>query len=418
MNKTNPRLLYVAYFFPPAPAIACVRTWNTVKYLTKLGWSVTVVTPHPSLWLKPEELPSVESEIKEIGVQRILTGHKFPMLMPDYIKWIPGRLGWFLGGIFRIIARRVFKVEAQIGWVSSVKSATANLKPGDFDLVLATTGPNVSARLAKWLSNRLQCPFVLDYRDPWTGNPHTNISITNEEEASLVKECSAMTVVSNSWAKLIANTFDVRNKVHVISNGFTPNMFTDISPLKYDHFSVVYAGVLYPPKRVLDPILKAFTVFVSSGNRIPAKFHYFGPHGDAVQDAARFAGCEEYMVVHGQVSRKEALAAQKGAGLTVVVSSVLETGTISDNGMITAKVFDCMAMRCPAIVVAPNGSDLYEIVSEVGGMRCFTGKDIKGMSAYISTVANGERPEYLNPDVYQWNTLAKTLNIVLSSVIN
>ena len=36
-TTTAPKLLYLAYHFPPAPSIGCVRSWNTAKGLAKLS---------------------------------------------------------------------------------------------------------------------------------------------------------------------------------------------------------------------------------------------------------------------------------------------------------------------------------------------------------------------------------------------
>lgn len=420
MRTTKPKLIYLAYFFRPSPAIACVRTWNTAKYLASLGWDVTVVTPHPSLWNNPDSSGATEVDIKQLGIHRIFTEHGWPMLVPEHIRWIPGRIGWFLGGICRRITRRISRAEPQIGWVKSVQRACAGIAPGEFDLILATIGPNVSSRLASWLGIRLKCPFVLDYRDAWTGNPHVQameFGAPDEEESVLIQECAAVTVVSDSLARLIAGTFCVPNKVHVVSNGFSPEMFADIQPYRFDHFAVVYAGVLYPPKRVLDPVLNAFAALVSENPNTQARFHFYGPQGQTVQNAARHLGIERYLVVHGQVSRKEALAAQKGAGLVVVISSVEETGTLGENGVITAKIFDCMAMQCPVLVVAPKGSDLYSIAENVGGMRCFTGSDVRGIVSYIMDVSVNNIPQYKNRSLYQWDTIGCDLDVVLKSVL-
>ena len=92
MSDGRPRLLYLAYFFPPCPAIGCVRTWNTAKRLTDLGWAVTVVTLRPNLWRDPEEPDKVEVAIADAGFKRILTDHEWRMLMPGYTRWIPGRV--------------------------------------------------------------------------------------------------------------------------------------------------------------------------------------------------------------------------------------------------------------------------------------------------------------------------------------
>ena len=325
-----------------------------------------------------------------------------------------------MGGICRVLARR-FVADAAVGWEPAVKRACAALKPGEFDLILATACPNVSFRLARWLGRRLACPFVMDYRDPWTGNPHGRrpdiLRKSAAEEAVLLRDCAAATVVSPSWAKLIGDTFGVAGKVRVVSNGFEPAMFEAIRPNLFDHFTVVYAGALYPPKRVLDPVLKAFGVFAETPNGRSAKFHYYGDNGQAVREAALRVGTSARVVIHGRVSRQAALAAQKGADLVVVVASVEEKAGLADQGIISGKIFDCLALGRPSLVVAPQGSDLYSIAETAGGMRCFGGNDVAGMTAFISEIASGKAPPRSNPGAYQWGEIAKTLDAVLKACL-
>lgn len=420
MTRGSPRLLYLAYSFPPAPVIGSVRAWNSARWLSALGWSVTVVTPMPSVWLRPDEPERVQTQLRETGVKQILTGHRWPMLMPDLVKWIPGDVGWLLGGAVRVIARRL-GVEAGAGWAAPAEDACAGLRDGDFDLILATgSGPNVAFRLARRLSRRLRCPFVIDYRDPWTGNPQKGSNrgrAERSEEEELIRDCAMATVVSPSWAELIGGTFGATEKMHVITNGFDPTTFADVRPDLFDHFSVVYAGTLYPPKIVLDPVLRAFRAFAQRAPGTAARFHYYGNFGEPVREAAARLGVSSHVVVHGRVSRRAALQAQKGADLLVVVASVAETASLADRGIVPAKVFDCMALDRPALVVAPRGSDIRAIAETAAGMRCFTGAEIGAMARYIGEVANGHAPPSRDRRAFQWDVIAAKFDKVLRTAI-
>lgn len=417
MTGRPPRLLYLARAFPPAPAIGSVRAWNTAKWLAASGWAVTVVTPEPSVWLHPDEPEKVQERLRSAGIARILTGHAWPMLMPDRVKWIPGRAGWLLGGACRVVARSL-GIEASAGWGISAERACAVLARGDCDLILATGGA-AAYRAAHRLSLRLGCPFLMDYRDPWTGNPHdAGRRSKSSEEARLLGACAGATVVSPSWAELIGRTFGVPEKVHVITNGFDPDMFVGVESRRFDHFAIVYAGTLYPPKRVLDPVLRALRAFAESRPARVARFHYYGDFGEPVLEAATRLGARALVEVHGRVPRRAALEAQKGSGLVVVVASVDEEAGLSDLGVVTAKVFDCMALDRPALVVAPRGSDLYAVARTAGGMRCFAGSDVEGMARYIGEVEGGRAPPALGRQAYRWDSIAGKLDGVLRAAVS
>src|SRR5215831_17887358 len=90
----RPKLLFLAWCFPPARSIASVRAWNIAKYLARLGWEVTVVTPEPSLWRNVEAPQDVVAKLVSEGIRCIPTGHRWRWLSPDSLRsWNKG-FGW------------------------------------------------------------------------------------------------------------------------------------------------------------------------------------------------------------------------------------------------------------------------------------------------------------------------------------
>ena len=129
-SRTRPKVLFLAYYFPPLNASGCVRTWNIAMYLTRLGWDMTVITPDPSMWRKVEDCEKVLMELDGEGIKRILTDHQWRCLVPDYFKCWDKGLGWVAGGICRSIARNL-KIDYHIGWISAAGKACSGLNPKD-----------------------------------------------------------------------------------------------------------------------------------------------------------------------------------------------------------------------------------------------------------------------------------------------
>lgn len=415
--KHRPCLLYLAYSFRPGQMIAAVRAWNTANQLTRLGWDVRVVTPDPNLLLHTENLEKVTNEVISAGFSRIFTDHDLKMLVHGQMKYPQNFVAWLIGGICRHVAN-IFGVESQIGWLPAAERACAHLKPGEIDCILATGSPYVSFRLARKLAKRLKCPFVLDYRDPWRGDPHvvkSNSRREINEEASLLQECAAVTIVSPSWAKLLDMHYGVGYKTYVISNGYDNDMFVNVLPKHYDHFSIVYAGTLYPPKRILDPVFQAINECLK---RTTSKiiFHYYGPYIAMVREAACKYGIENNVEIHGNVSRDEALSAQKGANLNLIVTSVEDHSSLADRGIVTGKIFDCMALERPMLVVAPCGSDVYKIAETSGRIGCFSGEQVPLMINFVLACMENKEPPLNKPELYQWNSLGAQLNELLRTV--
>src|SRR5262249_17408794 len=284
----------------------------------------------------------------------------------------------------------------------------------------ATGRPFAAFRLAKRLSNRLGCPYVLDYRDPWTAQIH-NIPLarpaTPREEAELLAGCSAVTVVSDLY--LYARRELLGSKLHVITNGFDQEEMARVTPYDFGHFAIVYTGVFHPPERVITPVMDALRRLKETeiGKSIEWRFHYYGPHGNHVHEEAEHFGVMEQVVLHGQASRADALSAVRGAAVTVVITTVLDEGTPEERGIVPGKLFEPLGLESPILLVAPRGSFTQTIIEAAGLARIFTGSNIDGMASYLVDVMSGQAPKPKNPEAYAWTNIIKRLDIVLREAI-
>ena len=419
----RPKLLFLAHAFPPVRAIGCVRTWNTAKYLARLGWEITVVTPEPSVWRYVEDTQKVE-QLEQEGIRRILTNHRWRWLSPDPLRcWNEG-LGWIVGGVCRRAARYL-GVDDEIGWIRPTKQACSVLTAEDVDVILATGSPFVAFTLAKWLSDRLDRPYVLDYRDPWTENPHADAltmpaTLTMRKEAMLLAGCTAVTIVSRSWGSAMAQRFDLGPKLHVITNGYDPEELAEVEPHNFGHFAIVYTGIFYPPKRVITPVMAALKRLkeISNGHNAEWYFHYYGDGEAHVREEADRFGIMDRVVLHGRVSRTEALSAVRGSSVSVVITSVFAEDTQGDKGIVTGKLFELLGLGTPILLIAPPGSDATQIVDETGMGRAFDGTDIEGIVQFLSSIAQTEpNKRSACADRYSWPVLAAKLDRILRGVI-
>jgi len=411
-------MLFLAYGFPPANAIGCVRAWNIAKYLTRLGWEVCVVTPDPIVWRNINDPSKVVDSLRREGITRLVTGHKWRCLLPDGVKCWNTNIGWCIGGICRKAAR-YYGIDAYVGWRKEVETVCSLLLPNDIDVILASGPPSESFRLAKRLSVRLRCPYVLDYRDPCmppaSCKPSRRAAILHEE-MQLINDASAVTIISPS---LLKGKVGLKAKLHVITNGFDPEELACIAPNDFGHFAIVYAGTFYPPKRVITPMMKALKCLKEKETRaMPGwRFHYYGPQGDHVLLEAQRLGVLDKVLIHGHVTRDEALSAVRGSSLTVVITSVVEENAEQDGGIVTGKLFEIVGMGVPTLVIGPNGADVDQIVRTTGLAHKVTASDIAGMVSFLQGTMSGAVPTAGNPALYAWPNIIGKLDGILRSVI-
>ncbi len=422
MNERKPKLLFLAHAFPPWNAAGSVRLWNIAKHLSRLGWHVTVVAPDPSLMRNAERPERVAALLAQEGIRRLVTGYRWRCLSPKDLKCWDQNLGWLAGGACRTIARSL-GIEKAEGWVKAAEQACSSLSAQDVDLILASGSPFVAFRLARKLSDRLDRPYVLDYRDPWTGNPHnvrpSRIS-TIREEASLLEGCAAVTIVSPSWGAALDRRHGVGAKLHVVTNGYDPNEMGDVQAYDFGHCAFVYTGIFYPPKRVISPFLatlKRFKEGLGESNNAWF-FHYYGTDERHVREQAERFGLSDRIVLHGRVSQREALSAVKGACLAVVITSVEDEGTLEDKGIVTGKIFEAIGVGTPVLLIAPKGSDAATTTETTGLVKSFLGTDIQGMASFLKDVVHGQAPEPRDVEMFSWPNIAKRLDVVLREAIS
>lgn len=415
MSEKN-KVLFLAFSFPPMHAVSSVRAANIAKHLSRVGWDVTVVTPDPRLLQSPDDLEQATDEIHRWGVRMIYTGHRWRCLSSGHLKRSYRRgIRWFLEGVPRWFAKKL-QIDEMIGWYREAELACAKLQPGDVDVVLATGGPFGAFGVAQRLSRRLQCPYVLDYRDLWTGNPHSSAAKRDRDssiERRLLEGCAAASVVSHSMGQYLGDRFGVAEKVHVIPNGYDPPDFENVEPATFDHFAVVYAGLFLPPKRSAHPLMQALRRLAELEPAKPWRFHYYGPCEDHVRQSAAAYGVQDRVELHGTVPRRECLAAIRGAGAAAVVTSIYDAGDIADRGIITGKIFEPIGLGTPVVVIAPPESDIENIVQTTGMGRVFVGSDTEDMAAFLADLMRGRIPASRRPEAYAWPNLIRKMDEML-----
>jgi glycosyltransferase involved in cell wall biosynthesis len=166
----RPRLLFLAFYFPPSRASGVFRSRAIANHLAA-GWDVTVVTPQREFftdYVRSVDLSLEDTIDPSVHVERV----RFPGRPWEQDLRRFGRLR----GNFPPVADRLaawgetrFFPERYSPWIPRVVARGRALhRQQPFDLILATGNP-YSAFAAAWALGRvLRLPYVIDYRDSWT----------------------------------------------------------------------------------------------------------------------------------------------------------------------------------------------------------------------------------------------------------
>jgi glycosyltransferase involved in cell wall biosynthesis len=400
------RILFITYFYPPFKGIASIRTGNIALYLSELGWDVTVVKPDPGLWESPQ-LTTTYNKILHSGIKHVYTGHQLKFLSP----FIPGsdRKLYWLG----------------IGWEISTKALLTRICQDHYDVVLASGPPFSTFRLAEIVANKNNIPLVLDYRDLWTrGNPfrikRPKDSVEYISEKRIVNEAALLITVSRGLKSCLIENFNIGSKIHILENGYNPNELGSINPMDFGHPAIVYAGELYPPKRSLSPIFAALKIIIDHKYDVPDnwRFHYFGASSQLVKAEASAFNLMDRVIIHDFVPREQALSANKGSVVSVVITTISANLVEEEKGVVTGKIYDLIGLGSRILLVTPHGSDAEALVRETGLGESYNGEEINKIAEYICRCFNEKKPESFAVDHYSWPKLSSRLDVILSTLLH
>jgi hypothetical protein len=127
------------------------------------------------------------------------------------------------------------------------------------------------------------------------------------------------------------------------------------------------------------------------------------------------------------VPRSEALAAIRGAGVNVVITSVQDEtadvhkaivmGKLYGKAIVTGKLFDALGLGAPTLIVGPRGGDADTIIETTGLAHIIAAKEVDKIALFIEKAMAGQTPPPKNPQAYAWPNLIKKLDIVLRNSI-
>jgi len=296
-------LLFITYDFPPKKQISSERSYNFAKYLPKCGVEVDVIT---CITKKQKEIVAseldganifnieskLENFIKKIKIPSILN-----LLNLNYIYLFPNILfSW---------TRKAKKIGSKI------------IEMKKIDAIMATGLPFSTFFVAKDLSNKYNIPLILEYRDPWSGNPFIKSpfrfveKIIKLREKKIISQAEIRITVGPEYANIIAKSLDISsNDFYIIYNGFflekkinrTVKKPRNIFIISY--FGNIYKLRLTSMKIFLKGLKKMIDINKLSPNKI--KFQYAGTTSRAhINKLIKLVEMEDYFVDLGYLKKDE-----------------------------------------------------------------------------------------------------------------
>ncbi|MHA1268756.1 MAG: glycosyltransferase [Candidatus Helarchaeota archaeon] len=198
--------------------------------------------------------------------------------------------------------------------------------------------------------------------DLWTKNPYLNLKkryyylIAEFYEKKIFRLANCLLVASNGYIRLLKDMGIQLDKLIFIPFGFEEDSFNDIRPLKYNKFTIVHAGTLYPGKYV-NPIhlFKAIELIKNERRDLIDKIEVIlcGKIPKYVEKMVNNMELNNQIKLLGYLSNKRANQIMMSSNLNLILLYPKKDNEI----IIPSKIYDYMRANRPILgLVPPSGT--------------------------------------------------------------
>jgi hypothetical protein len=378
-----------------------LRWWGLSKYLARLGWEVTILAEgDPAESTAPPGVRVVRVARRRTLQDRYQSWRSRAVEVPSSGSRSAGEPrseasspdSSVLGRARREVAEVLSFPDQARGWLSRAAIAGGRLLgTGAPDIIVSSGPPHSLHAVARIIGRTSDCRFVMDYRDPWRGQP---ASALGGVALALLEDRFVRTadLVTCTTPELVAGVLgrDPEANAVWLSNGADAESLpgrevpSDVGP------EILHLGTLYA-NRTPVPLLRAFAHFqaVDPRSSRSARLRFVGSvepaHRHAVE-AARAAGLADRIALEPPLARHDALRLLARTHLAVVLA-------IRQDELVPAKLFESVAMGVPTLVISETGSATARAAQRVGAIH-HAPDDLDGMARTFARAGRGE----LEPD--------------------
>ena len=438
------KILFISYVFPPTGGAGVQRTVKLVKYFSRLGWDVSVLTAkNPSVPVFDERMlndvpetvkiyKSFSFELPYSVKRRLWNKTAGQAAQTDQTKQeVPTRQGLKAGLVkaIKFLVHAIFIPDPQNAWLPATSRAAQKIiKKEKIDYVFISAPPFSSLLLIPKL-RKTKARLVADFRDEWTEfylkayDFHQRDQITANRiirmEQSVMEAADLITMATHSFVENYRKKYPQYNgKIKVLTNGYDPDDFAvDRLPEKDEHvFKITYTGTIFNVTTARY-LLEAVTRLISAEPSLKEKIreNFVGRITDEEQLFFDQFKYPEILQLKGYVPHDQSVRELLSSDLLVVIIDELE----GSERIIAAKVFEYIYTGKPVLALVPENGEVAKIVKETQTGVVISNRKIGQIEQALKTFVNGEysfAPRTERIQTYSREEIAKQLMDYLSKI--
>ncbi len=372
----KPRLLLVAYYFPPHNFVGAYRPLRLARYLHRHGWEITVLSA------RGPEKRRRDPELLRFLPEDVMV---FRVPSPEGGEPNAGRTALFRKFIRETLNLLMFPDKKVLWALRAARASAAIINRGKPDVVFVTAPP-YSALITGLIASRYGVPWVTDFRDAWVRDAldayrtpiHRELAAKGERWA--VRRAATCTFVNRRLMHDVMERNPTEtHKFVLVRNGFDPEMLPHDVPVSRE-FTISYIGTLYGHRKP-HILLRGVAEFRKMVPDAEVRLNFVGRSEFDIVEAAVELGVPAEWVKHIDfLSYSEAARiGMSSTALWLVVSPKEKAAPLTAPG----KLYDYIGFMRPIISSVPNGI-VAEIVSALGDSFVVNPNDVRGLAGAIA----------------------------------
>jgi len=405
-----PRVLMVAYHFPPASGTSGVqRALRFASYLPDFGWEPIVLTATPGVYEHrntdllsevPGQIPVIRAPALDTK-RRLAIGGRYPGFLARPDRW----QSWWLGAV-PVGLRAIRRYKPSAIW-STYPIATAH-------------------RIGCTLARLSGLPLVADFRDPmaqegYPADPATWRSFKRIESRTIARAARSVFTTPGARALYGERYPAYAGKLEVIENGYDEGAFAGAAPaaapLNPGRVTFLHSGIVYASER--DPT-ELFSALAQLKEAHPAIFERIivrfraSMADDLLNSLARRYDVSSAIELLPSLSYRDALGEMQAADGLLILQAA------NCNQQIPAKIYEYLRARRPLLVLTDPAGDTAGVARNAGVDNVARLDDAEAIAKLLTEfVSSDDRPLPLDEAVREASRYARTQEFarLLDSVV-
>ena len=368
----TPKVLIVAFYFPPAGGGGVQRTLKFATHLPAHGFETHVLAPDDPKWIDRDEGLALPDEVRM---------HRARFIGPTGRR--PAEELYGVHGIHRaarkgrLLGRRLLVPDENVSWAATAIGAARRIvRDQKIDVILTTSPPGSVHLVGAAVKAMTGVRWVADLRDPLVAHPHRRVEsrlVRAKElglsgvESLVARHADAVITVSEAISDDLRHRLALP-RVDTIASGADFDDFEGLEYRRGEQFRITHTGSFFG-QRDPRPFLRA----LERVDGVTARF--VGDSRAADRDWAAVRPVAERIEWLPFATRARSLELQRDSeALLLLIPEAEGRG----NGILSGKVFEYLAAGRPIVALVPPDGAAARLLRQTGVGIVVAPDDVEG----------------------------------------